>query len=236
MAVKTSWTAGDVLTAADLTDTFAAKAALSGATFTGAVNLKGGVEVVSATPVIDFKTADAEDYDCRIAQESDGLTLYVGGNGATFAGLKVSSGGTTTLAANAKIETNGGTFRSASIAGSTTASAANMYISSTAGSEYISRSTSSIKYKTDVEDATAAEQDAVINGLRPITYKSLCENDDANARWWGFIAEEVEQIDPRLVHHGDDGEPEGVQYDRIIPALVGYIQRLEARLAVLEAK
>jgi len=29
MAVKTSWTAGDVLTAADLTDTFAAKAALS---------------------------------------------------------------------------------------------------------------------------------------------------------------------------------------------------------------
>jgi hypothetical protein len=35
MAVKTSWNAGDVLTAADLTDTFAAKAALAGATYTG---------------------------------------------------------------------------------------------------------------------------------------------------------------------------------------------------------
>lgn len=35
MAVKTSWAAGDVLTAADLTDTFAAKAALASPALTG---------------------------------------------------------------------------------------------------------------------------------------------------------------------------------------------------------
>jgi hypothetical protein len=41
MAVKTSWNAGDVLTAADLTDTFAAKAALAGATYTGTHDFTG---------------------------------------------------------------------------------------------------------------------------------------------------------------------------------------------------
>lgn len=35
MAVRTTWTAGDVLTAADLTDTFGAKANLASPTFTG---------------------------------------------------------------------------------------------------------------------------------------------------------------------------------------------------------
>lgn len=41
MAVKTSWSAGDVLAAADLTDTFAAKAALAGATYTGTHDFSG---------------------------------------------------------------------------------------------------------------------------------------------------------------------------------------------------
>jgi hypothetical protein len=39
MAVKTSWNAGDVLTAADLTDTFAVKAPLASPTFTGTVTI-----------------------------------------------------------------------------------------------------------------------------------------------------------------------------------------------------
>lgn len=41
MAVKTSWAAGDVLLAADLTDTFAAKAALAGATYSGTHDFTG---------------------------------------------------------------------------------------------------------------------------------------------------------------------------------------------------
>jgi hypothetical protein len=41
MAVKTSWNAGDVLTAADLTDTFTAKASLAGATYTGTHDFTG---------------------------------------------------------------------------------------------------------------------------------------------------------------------------------------------------
>lgn len=57
MAVKTSWAAGDVLLAADLTDTFAAKAALAGATYTGTHNftsatvtgIPAGLSIVTPT-------------------------------------------------------------------------------------------------------------------------------------------------------------------------------------------
>lgn len=45
MAVKTSWSAGDVLAAADLTDTFAAKAPTASPTFTGTVTLSGATVV-----------------------------------------------------------------------------------------------------------------------------------------------------------------------------------------------
>lgn len=45
MAVKTSWAAGDVLLAADLTDTFAAKAPLASPTFTGNAALPSTTKV-----------------------------------------------------------------------------------------------------------------------------------------------------------------------------------------------
>jgi hypothetical protein len=41
MAIKTSWVAGDVLAAADLTDTFAAKSDSASPTFTGTVDMTG---------------------------------------------------------------------------------------------------------------------------------------------------------------------------------------------------
>tara|TARA_R100000808_G_scaffold4752_3_gene15053 strand:+ start:925 stop:1968 length:1044 start_codon:yes stop_codon:yes gene_type:complete len=142
----------------------------------------------------------------------------------------------------------------------TTGNAANLYVD-TDGSFY--RSTAgSIRLKTDVEDAGDSYADAVLD-LRPIWFRSLATADRRDWSHWGLIAEEVAEIDPRLVHWGwvpvenNDGEqvvnedgdpvweldadgekvlrPDGVQYTRIVPLLINLIKRQDARIAALEA-
>jgi hypothetical protein len=78
----------------------------------------------------------------------------------------------------------------------TTAAAANTYVS-TAGGFF--RSTSSGRYKTEVEDLQPDYRDVVMQ-LRPVWYRSLCEHDNPGWSWYGLIAEEVGALDPRLVH------------------------------------
>jgi hypothetical protein len=78
----------------------------------------------------------------------------------------------------------------------TTASAANVFVAS---SGRIVRSTSSGKYKTDIETLQDSYADALLS-CRPVWYRSTCEGDNPSHGWWGFIAEEVAEIDPRLVH------------------------------------
>jgi hypothetical protein len=114
----------------------------------------------------------------------------------------------------------------------TTASAANVFINS---SGLFLRSTSSIKYKTEVEDAELSYSEDLVYGSRPVWYRSLAESDPSDYSYWGFIAEEVAEIDPRMVHWGDDG-PEGVQYDRYVVHLVSVIQKQQQRLDALESR
>ena len=79
----------------------------------------------------------------------------------------------------------------------TTATAANLFVTSTG---QLQRSTSSIKYKKDVEDLDQALVDNAISKLRPIWYRSKVPNGDDKAEWShiGLIAEEVAQVEPRL--------------------------------------
>jgi hypothetical protein len=140
--------------------------------------------------------------------------------------------------------------RSNSPYNNTTASAANMYVDS---SGILYRSTSSAKYKTGVETIEDSYADAILN-MRPVWYRSLSEADNANHGWWGFIAEEVAEIDPRLVQYRttesviseesgreetvtlDEPIPEGVSYDRFVPLLLNLIQRQQQSIETLETK
>jgi hypothetical protein len=82
----------------------------------------------------------------------------------------------------------------------TTASAANAYLNNGATpANQLLRSTSSLRYKTDVETLDHAKADAVLN-LRPVWYRSKAEADRKDWSWYGLIAEEVAQVEPRLVH------------------------------------
>ena len=150
---------------------------------------------------------------------------------------------------------NGGELLAYSVYTLTTASAADVNIDSNGT---LRRSTSSSKYKTGIESIEDNYSDALLN-VRPVWYRSTCAADCPDHSYWGFIAEEVAEIDPRLVHwktveinydeNGSavetpcDPEPEGVAYDRFVPHLLNLIKRqkeqieaMEARLSVLEAQ
>jgi hypothetical protein len=135
----------------------------------------------------------------------------------------------------------------------TTVNAANLNINSNG---VFLRSTSSIKYKTDVNDVDNSSSDSIYS-MRPITYRPKNESEYENTTFYGFIAEEMAEIEPSLVHYGynyedyeivtdDNGDqerilkenatlkPEGVQYERIVVLLVKEMQKQNEKIQILE--
>jgi hypothetical protein len=120
----------------------------------------------------------------------------------------------------------------------TTGSAANMHIGSTG---LVVRSTSSARYKRDIETLEDSYADKLLE-CRPVWYRSTATDDTAHPEWgyYGFIAEEVADVDPRLVHYDEqeDGtlQPEGVQYTQMIAHLVNIVKRQKQQLVNFEAR
>ena len=120
----------------------------------------------------------------------------------------------------------------------TTASAANVVIASNG---LFIRSTSSARFKTDIETLENSYADKLLE-CRPVWYRSIATDDTAHPEWgyYGFIAEEVADVDPRLVHFGqqEDGtlQPEGVQYTQMIAHLVNIVKRQKQQLVDFEAR
>ena len=129
---------------------------------------------------------------------------------------------------------------------STTTSGANMYISPVAGINNVFRSTSSRRYKKDIETITDEQADKVLE-MRPVWYRSTCEADNKDWGWYGLIAEEVGEIAPQYVHWRDATEEddpaivssnglvaEGVMYERLVVPLIKQVQKLTAKVEALE--
>lgn len=129
---------------------------------------------------------------------------------------------------------------------STTTSAANMWISPTAGINNVYRSTSSRRYKKDIETLTNEQADLLLQ-MRPVWYRSTCDVDNSDWGWYGLIAEEVGEIAPQYVHWrepDDTDKPEdissnglvaeGVMYERLVAPLINQVQRLVDRVETLE--
>jgi len=96
-------------------------------------------------------------------------------------------------------------------------------------------STSSLRFKTDIETIDLDVARAVIQKLRGITYRGKTENDNKR-RFAGFGAEEVAELDPVLVTYDKDGLPDYVTYDRVPAYIVPVVQDHESRLAALEQR
>ena len=66
--------------------------------------------------------------------------------------------------------------------------------------------------------------------------RQFTRNDEAGALRVGLIAEEVEQIDKRLVFYDKDGKPLGVDYYGVLTELIAVVQKQQARIETLERR
>jgi hypothetical protein len=141
-------------------------------------------------------------------------------------GVFVTSGG--------QIQLNSGISQTF-IAHTTTSNAANAYLQT---SGLLQRSTSSLRYKQDVEDAVI--DPAAVLQLQPRTWRDKLEvqrDPDVERRYVGFIAEELDSIGlKQFVNYDDEDRPDSISYDRLSAALIVVIQDLASRVSALEAR
>jgi hypothetical protein len=113
----------------------------------------------------------------------------------------------------------------------TTSSAANMFISS---SGLVQRSTSSIKYKKNVQNATHGL--AEVLQLRPVTYEGKSETD-VGKTFGGLIAEEVHAVGlTEFVQYAEDGSPDALAYGNMVSLLAKAMQEQQAIIESLKAR
>lgn len=103
----------------------------------------------------------------------------------------------------------------------------------------IASCSSSARYKQAVADLDGALGLQAAQALRPVSF----EWRGSGEADLGFIAEEVAQLDPRLVVRNESGEVEGVKYDRLSAVLALAVQQLAtargadaARIARMQAR
>jgi hypothetical protein len=113
---------------------------------------------------------------------------------------------------------------------STTASVANLFVDSDGD---LLRSTSSIKYKSDVEDYAKGLNEVM--KLRPVTYKSINSNNDKI--YAGFIAEELADLKlTELYENNDNGEPDAISYAYMVTLLTKAIQQQQSQIENLKKR
>ena len=158
---------------------------------------------VNATARLDFATGTANAY-CIFALKDNGGSPYVlmsSGSAITAmyhdmaSHIFRSQAGTEWL----RIEATTGTLLSAPTYNNT-AAGSTVVVTSTG---QIRRTSSSIKYKKDVENLDPTLATNAINNLRPVWYRTKNPEGDDKATWShiGLIAEEVHEVEPRLVRY-----------------------------------
>jgi trimeric autotransporter adhesin len=111
----------------------------------------------------------------------------------------------------------------------TTGSGANLHVES---SGQFVRSTSSLRYKNTVNDATHGLTELL--SLRPVTYKG---NNDGDTVFGGLIAEEVHDAGlTEFVQYNDDGEPDALAYSNMVSLCIKAIQEQQATITALTAR
>ena len=113
---------------------------------------------------------------------------------------------------------------------STSGAAANVVVTSGGA---LARSTSSLRYKTDVQPFTGGLSDLL--QLQPI---SFAEKKDPNGpRFLGFVAEDVDKAGlTLLVNYDEQGRPDALQYERLTTYIVNALKELSDDADALKTK
>lgn len=176
-----------------------------------------------------FAIGSAGDVAIGSAIQSDTKLLVTSGAGSTYAMIVRDSATNILLNVNASGYITTGT-KAASPYNATTAAAANLFVYTDGG---LYRSTSSLKYKTNVENLTHG-LDKVL-GLRAVTYEGKGQTD-SNHRYGGLIAEEVHDAGlSEFVQYAEDGSPDALAYGNMVALAFKAIQELNAKVEALQA-
>ena len=84
------------------------------------------------------------------------------------------------------------------------------------------------RLKTDVVSITSESSLEVIRNLRPVDFTWNEHSVRPGLKDLGFIAQEVEKIEPRAVRQGD---PMSLRWERIITHLVAAVQELDKKIS-----
>lgn len=96
------------------------------------------------------------------------------------------------------------------------------------GNNVLSACSSSLRYKENVLDLDSSLE--LLLRLRPVSYDWIKSKEHDV----GFIAEEVEKVDPRLVTYNKEKEIQGVKYDQLTAPIVKAIQDLYYRIVGID--
>jgi hypothetical protein len=94
----------------------------------------------------------------------------------------------------------------------------------------ISTCSSSLRYKTNVQPFIGGL--AVVKRLRPITF----DWKQGGVHDLGFGAEDVATVEPLLVTRNDQGQVEGVKYDRITAVLVNAVKEQQEQIKLQQSE
>jgi hypothetical protein len=93
---------------------------------------------------------------------------------------------------------------------------------------------SSRVFKRDVVDI--GDRSSVLYDLRPVSFRYLEEFDPDGFPQFGLIAEEVAKVAPELVFSDEEGNPQIVRYEQLVPLLLNEVQELRASNEALWAR
>lgn len=229
---------------------------LDGATVGDTIGSAGRLHVWNSgsTPAVYSQQSGAGSGDLFRGVSSAGTTLFsVSSAGAVSttstlsAASGITCGGTFTIGTNAISSSTDINLTPGSTADrvifnnlATTSSSANAVFGSSGG---LAKSTSSLRYKTDIQSLAEVSAQHIVDNLRAVQYKSLAAGDSPEDVFVGLIAEEVAQVAPNLVAYALIPEvsetevvPDGVAYDRIAVVLLPVVQRQKQQISLLEAE
>lgn len=133
------------------------------------------------------------------------------------------------------VDQQGGFIKSNATYGRTTSGNANVYIGES-GALY--RSSSAMKYKTDIKREAPTNYKAILN-LPSANWidKEEKEYGIVKQRYYGHIAEDLIEVGlPQFVEYGKDQEVESIMYERLISPLLEVVKDHEQQIKLLEEK
>lgn len=95
--------------------------------------------------------------------------------------------------------------------------------------------TSSRRFKKDIQPLSEDSGVAEVMALNPVSYTYKDPKIGGDKTHVGLIAEDVDQVDKRLVGYDTEGMPHGVAYENLTSVLVKAIQQQQAEIDELRA-